>query len=80
MTKSTVVDAILSPSSKNRRREDDSDGNNEEEKDGDGAELTSGARTLKPFLNVWEWEDPETLEIIISVILFFPPAFKSLLY
>ncbi len=54
VTKSTVVDAILSSSSENRRREDDSDGNDEDEKDGDGAELTSGARKFKPLLNVLE--------------------------
>ncbi len=65
MTKSTVVDAILGPLSEKRRREDDTDGNEEEEKDGDTAKLTSDARTFKPFVNVWEWEDPETLEIVI---------------
>ncbi len=64
--------------SKKRRFCDDSDEEKDSGEDGDGAELVSGEKTFKPLFNVWQWEDPKSLDIMISVVFVLPSGVQKL--
>ncbi len=67
---------ILGPPKK-RRFFDDSDEEKDSGEDGDGAELASGEKTFKPLFNVWQWEDPKSLDKMISVVFVLPSGVQN---